>query len=89
MKLLWAVYRHEDFYRSQSNIEYGMLHAFRTMVHISVQVIILADRGFGRAEMAKECSLFTISRIMLLRQLPHLKYLLKGLKDEILLQNWG
>ena len=30
MKLLWAVYRHEDFCRSQSNIEYGMLHAFRT-----------------------------------------------------------
>lgn len=53
--LLWAVYRYEDFYRSQNNIEYGMLHAFRTMVHISVQVIILADRGFGRAEMAKEC----------------------------------
>jgi hypothetical protein len=53
--LLWAVYRYQDFYRSQNNIEYGMLHAFRTMVHISTQVIILADRAFGRAEMAKEC----------------------------------
>lgn len=53
--LLWAVYRYEDFYRSQNNIEYGMLHVFRTMVPASVQVIILADRGFGRAEMAREC----------------------------------
>jgi len=53
--LLWAVYRYEDFYHSQNNIEYGLLHAFRTMVPISMQVIILADRGFGRAEMAQEC----------------------------------
>jgi len=53
--LLWAVYRYEDFYHSQNNIEYGILHAFRTMVPASVQVIILADRGFGRAEMAREC----------------------------------
>jgi len=44
--LLWAVYRYEDFYRSQNNIGYGMLHAFRTMVPPSVQVIILADRKF-------------------------------------------
>jgi hypothetical protein len=53
--LLWAVYRYKDFYRSQNNIEHGLLHVFRTMVPLSVQVIILADRGFGRAEMAKEC----------------------------------
>ncbi len=41
---------------------------------------------------AKECSavrhlddLFTIGKVMLLRQLPKLKYLLKGLRNEILL----
>jgi hypothetical protein len=43
----------------------------------------------------KECSLFTIGKVMLLRQLPKLKYLLKGLRNEILLaesfglQKWG
>ena len=53
--LVWGVYRYEDYYRSQNNIEYGLLHALRTMIGQSVQVTILADRGFGRAEMAREC----------------------------------
>jgi len=53
--LLWAVYRYEDFYRSQNNIEYGLLRVLRTMIPESVQLVILADRGFGRTEMAKEC----------------------------------
>lgn len=53
--LLWAVYRYEDFYRSQNNLEYGLLRAFRTMLPQTTEVVILADRGFGRAEMAREC----------------------------------
>ena len=64
--LLWAVYRHEDFYRSQNNIEYGLLRVLRTMIPESVQLVILADRGFGRADMARECQklgVFYIIRI--------------------------
>jgi len=53
--LLWAVYKYEDFYRSQNNLEYGLLRAFRTMLPETTQTVILADRGFGRAEMAREC----------------------------------
>jgi hypothetical protein len=53
--LLWAVYKYEDFERSQNNLEYGLLHAFRTMLRTTTQAVILADRGFGRAEMAREC----------------------------------
>lgn len=53
--LIWGVYRYEDYYRSQNNIEYGLLHTLRTMIPQSVQVMILADRGFGRAQMAREC----------------------------------
>jgi len=53
--LLWAVYRYEDFYRSQNNLEYGLLRVFRTMVPESTKIVILADRGFGRAEMARQC----------------------------------
>ena len=53
--LVWGVYRYEDFYRSQNNIEYGLLHVLRTMIPLSAQVTILADRGFGRTEMAREC----------------------------------
>jgi hypothetical protein len=53
--LLWAVYRYEDTYRSQNNLEYGLLRLFRSMVPSSVDVTILADRGFGRTEMARVC----------------------------------
>jgi hypothetical protein len=53
--LLWAVYRQPEVYRSQNNWEYGLLRAFRTMVPESTQVVLLADRGFGRTEMAREC----------------------------------
>ncbi len=53
--LVWGVYRYEDYYRSQNNIEYGLLYILRTMIPLSVHVTILADRGFGRTEMAREC----------------------------------
>jgi hypothetical protein len=53
--LLWAVYKYEDFYRSQNNLEYGLLRALRTMLPKTTQAVILTDRGFGRAEMAREC----------------------------------
>lgn len=53
--LVWGVYRYEDFYRSQNNIEYGLLHLLRTLIPPSVQVTMLADRAFGRAQMAREC----------------------------------
>ena len=55
LPLLWAVYRHEDVYRSPNNLEYGLLRAFRSMVPASTSVTILADRGFGRTEMARVC----------------------------------
>lgn len=71
--VLWAVYRYEDFYRSQNNIEYGMLHAFRTMVPQSVQVIILADRGFGRTEMARQCQKLQFSYIIRIEPKAYVK----------------
>jgi hypothetical protein len=55
LPLLWAVYRYEDIYHSPNNLEYGLLRVFRTMVDPSVHVTILADRGFGRTEMARVC----------------------------------
>jgi len=55
LPLLRAVYRHQELFRSQNNPEYGLLRLLRTMVPRSTQVVILADRGFGRAEMDREC----------------------------------
>ena len=36
-----------------------------------------------------ECSFFTIGRVMLNTVLPGLRHLLRNLRNEILLQNWG
>jgi hypothetical protein len=53
--LLWSVCRDGELYRSRNNLEYALLKLLRTMVPDSTQVVVLADRGFGRAEMAREC----------------------------------
>jgi hypothetical protein len=53
--LVWAVYRPEDLFRSRNSIEEGLLKALRTMVPPGSRLILLADRGFGRAEMARQC----------------------------------
>jgi hypothetical protein len=53
--LLWNVCRDGDLHRSRNNLEYALLKLLRTMVPQSTQVVVLADRGFGRAEMAREC----------------------------------
>jgi len=55
LPLLWAAYRQEELFRSQNNIEYGLLHLLRTMVPASTEVVIVADRGFGRAQMGRVC----------------------------------
>ena len=53
--LLWAIYRHEQLYRSQNNLEYGLLRLLRSHLPDEADVVILADRGFGRTEMARTC----------------------------------
>jgi hypothetical protein len=62
--LLWAVYRYEDIYKSQNNFEYGLLHVLRTMVPKSTRIVLLADRGFGRAEMAQQCQRLELGYIL-------------------------
>lgn len=53
--LLGQAYREGELFRSQNNLEYGLLQALRSMVPDTTQVLILADRGFGRTEMARLC----------------------------------
>ena len=64
LPLLWAVYRTEDLYRSQNYLEYGLLRVFRAMVPPTLPVTLLADRGFGRAEMARTCQQVGFSYIL-------------------------
>jgi len=53
--LLWATYTKWQLKRSQNNLEEGLLRLLRTMIPDGVPVILLADRGFGRTELARLC----------------------------------
>jgi len=53
--LVWASYPEWRLLRSQNSLEEGLLRLLRTLVPESVRVVILADRGFGRAEWAAVC----------------------------------
>ena len=65
--LLWSVHQYPVTYRSQNNWEYGLLRALRTMVPESTHVVLLADRGFGRTEMARECQKLGFDYIIRIR----------------------
>jgi hypothetical protein len=53
--LLWASYPEWKLLRSQNSLEEGLLRLLRTLIPDSVHVLILADRGFVRAEWAAVC----------------------------------
>lgn len=53
--LLWASYPEWELSKSQNNLEEGLLRLLRTMIPSSTSVILLADRGFGRTELARLC----------------------------------
>lgn len=53
--LLWATYPEWVLHKSQNNLEEGLLHLLRTMIPPDLKVVLLADRGFGRSELARTC----------------------------------
>jgi hypothetical protein len=53
--LLWASYTEGQLYRSQNSYEEGLLRLLVSMLPEGVKVIVLADRGFGRTELARVC----------------------------------
>jgi hypothetical protein len=55
MPLLWTTYTKWQFRKSQNNLEEGLLRLLRTLIPDHVPVILLADRGFGRTELARTC----------------------------------
>lgn len=62
--LLWASYPEWELYKSQNNLEEGLLRLFRTILPPKVRVIVLADRGFGRTEMARVCQQLCFSYVI-------------------------
>lgn len=59
--LLWASYPEWRLARSQNSLEEGLLRLLRSLVPDGVRIIVLADRGFGRAELAKTCRTIGVS----------------------------
>jgi hypothetical protein len=53
--LLWATYPEWELHKSQNNLEEGLLRLLRSLIPHDVQVVLLADRGFGRSELARTC----------------------------------
>lgn len=75
--LLWMVTEYPLLFRSMNNLEEGLLRAFRTMIPPSTEVVVLADRGFGRCEMARLCQELRLHYIVRIRpnvQIVHEKF---------------
>jgi len=53
--LLWASYPEWVLFKSQNNLEEGLLRLLQTVLPDGIRVILLADRGFGRTELARTC----------------------------------
>jgi Transposase DDE domain len=53
--LLWASYPAWELHKSQNNLEEGLLRLLKSLLPERLEVIVLADRGFGRAERARAC----------------------------------
>ena len=53
--LVWASYTDGQLHKSRNSFEEGLLRLLATMLPAGVRVILLADRGFGRAELARTC----------------------------------
>jgi hypothetical protein len=53
--LLWASYTDGQLWRSQNSFEEGLLRLLLSTLPAGVRILLLADRGFGRAELARTC----------------------------------
>jgi hypothetical protein len=51
--LVWASYPEWELLKSQNNLEEGLIRLLRSLVPPRVRIVLLADRGFGRAELAR------------------------------------
>jgi hypothetical protein len=56
--LLGASHAKWELFKSRNALEEGLLQQLRTLIPERVPVVILADRGFGRVEMARACTNF-------------------------------
>src|SRR5262249_31561266 len=65
--LLWASYEEWIFHRSQNNLEEGLLRLLKSVLPERMKIILLADRGFGRTELARTCQQLGIHYVIRIR----------------------
>ena len=53
--LLWASYEEWVLYKSRNHLEEGLLRLRKSLLPEWITVIVVADRGFGRTELARTC----------------------------------
>jgi hypothetical protein len=51
----WESYRDKVQHKSQNDLEYAMLLKLKAAVPAGIRIVVLADRGFGRAALAQVC----------------------------------
>lgn len=65
--LLGASYPEWVLHKSQNNLEEGLLRLLQTMLPPGLKVILLADRGFGRTELARTCQQLKLHYVIRIR----------------------
>jgi len=71
--LLWASYEEWKFHKSQNNLEEGLLRLLKSLLPEGLQVILLADRGFGRTELARTCQQLGLHYVIRIKPDVHVK----------------
>lgn len=69
--LLWASYPEWRLTRSQNSLEEGLLRLLRSLIPDSTKVVVLADRGFGRAEWAAVCQALNFHYVVRIKPSVH------------------
>jgi hypothetical protein len=71
--LLWASYEEWVLHKSQNNLEEGLLRLLKSLLPQWIRVIIVADRGFGRTELARTCQQMGFHYVIRIKPDVHLE----------------
>jgi hypothetical protein len=71
--LLWASYEEWVLYKSQNNLEEGLLRLLKSLLPEWIRVIVVADRGFGRTELARTCQQMGFHYVIRIRPEVHVE----------------
>ncbi len=71
--LLWASYEAWVLSKSQNNLEEGLLRLLKALLLDWITVIVVADRGFGRTELARTCQQMGFHYVIRIKPTVHVE----------------